>query len=292
MKKDNAVVLLIVSNVFFGVLPVLVKMASRAGYSAMQETFCRFAVGLLGTALLGVFGWQSLRVVNRPWVLARGILGAVSVIGYFIALQTTSAGVGTLLNYTYILWANVFAVVFFGQRPPRFFFVSLAVAAAGVCLVLNARLDHLGIGEMAGIFSGLTGGAAVLAIKRCRETDTALTVFGSFSVFSFVFSIAALVAGPGWIGPLSAWKAPDPGGLGLLVMIGLVSMAAQVLFSEALGWTSLALGSFLTLSVPVLAAIFGLFFLGEPLTPYFGSGLVLVLAACSFVLWQENRTAS
>ena len=292
MKNSSVLFLLVISNLCFGILPILVKLANQAGYSAVEETFFRFVVGLLGVIFLGLLGWRSLKVVNRTWVFWRGFLGALSVIGYFVALQTTSSGVGTLLNYTYILWANVFAILFFRQKPPQGFLLCLALAVVGVDLVLDARLDHLGLGEMAGIFSGITGGAAILAIKRCRETDTVLTIFGSFSIFSLIFSSVMLFWGR-WFGiftgGLNAWITPDGKSWWLLILMGLVAMAAQVLFTEAFGKTSLALGSFLTLSVPVLAALFGWLFLAEPLTPHFGWGMFLVLTACGIMVWQENR---
>ncbi len=82
-------------------------------------------------------------------------MGAFSVTTYFVALQTTSAGVGTLLNYTYILWANVFTVIFLRHKPPKGFYACLALAVVGgVDLVLGARLDHVGLGEMAGALFG------------------------------------------------------------------------------------------------------------------------------------------
>ena len=126
--------------------------------------------------------------MNRQPLFWRGFFGALSILGYFIALQTTSSGKGTLLNYTCILWTNVFAILFFRQKPPKHFFWYLLLAAVGIELVLDVRWNHLNLGDLAGLFSGITGGAAVLAIKRSRHTDTALSVFTSFTLFGFVFS--------------------------------------------------------------------------------------------------------
>jgi len=284
--------LLVLSNLCFGVLPILVKLSNQLHYSAIEETFFRFAFGLSGVAVLALFKWQRLTWVNRTTLFWRGFFGGLSILGYFIALQTTSSGEGTLLNYTYILWANIFAVFFFQQKAPRGFFPCLLLAALGVQLVLNVSWDHVGLGHLAGLFSGFTGGAAILAVKRARATDSALSVFASFAVFSFIFSAGLLLWGhPFGNGAdnLNAWLTPDAYGLFLLLAMGAVSMAAQVLFTQAMGKTSLALGTLLTLSVPVLAALFGKWFLNESLTPHFGIGLVLVLVACAFLVWQESR---
>ena len=55
------------------------------------------------------------------------------------------------------------------------------------------------------------------------------------------------------------------------------------------GYASLAMGRLLSQSVPVLAACFGWWILGEPLTPHFILGTLLVLAACSLLGYQEKR---
>ena len=290
--RTKNIYLLIISNFFYGLLPVTVKLANGLHYSAVEEALCRFVFAVLGVLILWVVGFQSISLVNLQALFWRGFFGSLSIIGYFVALQTTSSGKGTLLNYTCILWTNVFAILFFGQKPPKHFFWYLLLAAVGIELVLDVQWNNLNLGDLAGLFSGITGGAAVLAIQRSRRTDTALSVFGSFTLFGFLLSGAALLWG-GSVGSsmnyLSQWTTPDFQGFSILLGVGASAMIAQMLFSEAIGHISLALGTLLTLSVPVLAALFGCAFLKEPLTPHFVTGMVLVLVACGMMIWREEQ---
>jgi drug/metabolite transporter (DMT)-like permease len=290
--RNKGVYLLIVSNTFFGIFPIFVKIANGLRYSAVEETFFRFAFALCGILVLWATGLQTFTLINLRALFWRGFFGSLAILSYFIALQTTSSGKGTLLNYTSILWANVFAVMFFKHKAPKFFFWLLFLAVIGIKLVLDVHWDHLNLGDLAGIFSGITAGAAVLAIKESRHTDTTLSIFTSYTLFSFVFSGALLLwSHSNGILPndLSAWVTPDAYGIFILLVIGAVAMIAQMLFTEALGYTTLALGSLLTMSVPVLAALFGWIFLKEPLTPHFIAGMILVLIACGMMIWQENQ---
>jgi drug/metabolite transporter (DMT)-like permease len=290
--RTKNIYLLIISNVFYGLLPVTVKFANGLHYSAVEEALFRFVFAVLGVLILWVVGFQSISLVNLQALFWRGFFGSLSIIGYFVALQTTSSGKGTLLNYTCILWTNVFAILFFGQKPTKHFFWYLLLAAVGIELVLDVQWNNLNLGDLAGLFSGITGGAAVLAIQRSRRTDTALSVFGSFTLFGFLLSGAALLWG-GSVGSsmnyLSQWTTPDFQGFSILLGVGASAMIAQMLFSEAIGHISLALGTLLTLSVPVLAALFGCAFLKEPLTPHFVTGMVLVLVACGMMIWREEQ---
>jgi len=291
-NKTKGLYLLIISNTFFGLLPIFVKLANAMRYSAMEETFFRFLFAVFGILILLMLGWQKLTFVNVQALFWRGFFGSLSIVGYFIALQTTSSGKGTLLNYTYILWANVFAILFFKQKPTKIFFWYFLLAVAGIQMVLEVSLAHPNFGDLAGIFSGITGGAAVLAIKRARNTDTAITVFSSYTLFSFVLSGCLLLWGGSiGMGSMNQWTTPDIQGLWVLLGIGASSMIAQLFFSEAIGHISLATGTLLTLSVPVVATLFGLFFLNEPLTSHFLAGMILVLIACGMMIWREEQTA-
>ena len=120
--KNKNIYLLIVSNTFFGLLPILVKLANEFHYSGVEESFFRFVFGAIGVLFLWAFGLQKLSFGNGKALFWRGFFGALSILGYFIALQTTTSGKGTLLNYTYILWTNVFAILFFGHKAPKRFF--------------------------------------------------------------------------------------------------------------------------------------------------------------------------
>jgi drug/metabolite transporter (DMT)-like permease len=291
-SRTKSISWLMISNVFFGLLPVLVKIANGLNYSGVEETFFRFVFAFLGVLFLWMMGWQSFSLVNVKALFWRGFFGALAILGYFIALQTTSSGKGTLLNYTYILWTNVFSVLFFKQKAPKGFFWYLLLAAVGIELVLDVHWDSFNFGDLIGLLSGIAGGAAILGVKECRQTDTALSVFASFTLFSLVLSGGLLLWGE-FLGPSlghsSAWVTPDAYGLFILLAVGAVAMIAQMLFTEVIGYTSLGLGTFLTLSVPVLATLFGLVFLQEPLTPHFLTGMLLVLAACGAMIWQDKQ---
>jgi drug/metabolite transporter (DMT)-like permease len=283
-----------ISNISYGFLPILVKLANEMRFSPVEETFFRFVFAIFGILILWLTGLQSITLVNLKALFWRGFFGSLSILAYFVSLQTTSSGKGTLLNYTYILWTNIFAVLFFGQKPPRRFLWFLILAAVGIDLVLGVQWDHFNLGDLAGLFSGITGGAAVMAIKRVRYTDTALTDFTSLSLFGFVLSGCAMLGGGSMVfstNTVHVWMTPGLLGWLVLLGVGVTAMIGQLFFSEAIGHMSLALGTLLALAVPVLAALFGWALLNEPLTPHFLVGMILVLTACGAMIRQENQTS-
>lgn len=288
--KNNGVLLLCLSNLFFGLLPITVKWAGQMDYSAVQIAFFRFAFATLGILALSAWGWQKLKVVNTRLLLWRGFFGGSTVLCYFLALHWTTAAEATLLNYTYSIWANVFSVLFLRQKAPKGLALLLLLAGAGVWLVLGTHFERLGAGDAAGFLSGFLGGAGVLSAKEARRTDNALSVFGSFTFFGLGMTLLFLLAGgPMGTGSLSHWAPLNGSGLWILCLMGALGMAAQLLYTQGLGHASLAMGTLLAQSVPVLAAFLGWVLLGEALTPHFILGTVFVLTACVLLGLEESR---
>src|SRR5581483_1468532 len=243
--KKKGWLLLCLSNLFFGFLPVTVKWSDQLHFSPVQVTFFRFAFATLGILLLAALGWQKLRIVNVQALFWRGFFGGTTVLFYFLAIHWTTVAKGTLLNYTYSIWANVFSVLFLKQKAPKGLPFLLALAVLGVWLVLGAHFDQLNQGDLAGFISGALAGAGVLSVKEARRTDNALSVFGSFTFFGLLIAGFLVVGGNRWVDldpSLVQWTLVDGKGLAILSLMGALAMAAQLLYTQGLGHASLAMG--------------------------------------------------
>ncbi len=275
------------ANLFLGAVPILVRLVGRWSVPSSEIAFIRFAMGCMGVAIWLALGFGRLELHERRGLLMRGTFGGLSATFYFYAIQMSSAGKGALLNCTYILWANIFAIAVFRERPPRGFWALLGLASVGLALVLNPSFATTNWGDVFGLLSGFCGGAAVYSLKQLRKNTNSLTIFASFALFGAVFALVpplATAAGgasaPLWIvPPTAAW-------LGLLG-VGFAGMAGQMFFTYGYGYTSIALGTLMSMSVPVIAAVGGYTFLGEPLTPHFLLGATLILVACGMLQYRE-----
>ncbi len=278
---------MLIGFVLLGLVPVMVRAAKLVGWGPAQTVCARFLVALLCILLLATLGRQRLAPKNRRLLLLRGVLGGVAVLLFFSSVQLTGAGIGTLLNYTYPIWANLFAVLFWRKRPKPTFWLLLASAMLGIFLVIRPDFNGVRLGEAFGALSGVVAGAAVLCIKRLRETDRSLTIIFSFSL------VGLIAAAP--IALLESIALPPPfentTGWLLLLGTGLFSFFGHVYFTRGFKDTSVQLGSVLALSVPVVATLTGWLFLDEPLTWSYLLGAVLVLAASALLSRQERQIA-
>jgi len=279
---------MLLGYLFLGLVPVLVRSARDVGWNAPHTVAARFLFAGVFIVGIGALRKRWLSANNRRLLMWRGVFGALAVLLYFTSVQLAGAGVGTLLNYTYPMWANAFGAVFLGQRTFRGFWGLLGLALVGVYLVIDPVWTQLpSFGELAGVVSAMLAGAAVLCIKKLRETDESLSIIWSFSVFGLLFSVPVAVFDTLKSAKPLPWG--DAQGWWLLLFTGVFSFLGHVYFTRGYKHTSLQFGSVLALTVPVVAVVSGFWCLNEPLSPSFVSGGLLILVASACIGIQDGR---
>ncbi len=275
----------------FGFAPVFVKLALAGGWDASGAVVVRFIVAMVLTAAIVVAAQVAggrdeltLKAVNRTGLVWRSFFGGAAVLTYFYAVQLTGAGLGTLLNYTHSLWANVYGVLFLRQKPDRWFWPLLALAGVGLWLVVDTAASVASRwGLVIGLLSGMAGGGAVVSIKILRATDNALTINQALTIGGLVVGLPAAAVHTFSDGPPPATLLPAV----FLFIAAVFSFFGQLFFNHGFKHTSVALASLLSLLTPILAALTGWIFLAEALTGHFVLGALLILLACAVLGYRE-----
>lgn len=270
VQSRRGTFVIVLSSVFFATMAVLARHLSKQ-LPPFQLSFMRFAVG--GALMLS---WFVVRRrgpdLRRPVMLGlRGLFGSAAVLTYFVAIERLGSGPATVLNYCSPIYAALFASFFLQERPTGLMRVGLGVATIGAVLVSIATGEfatptHPGIGGLAGLASGLLGGAAITVIRSLRSNTDAPTVFFAFSSVGLV--VTTPLALPGWV-PLEGALLP------LALVMGLLSVGGQLLFTYGMGFSSASSGSAITQLVPVLAWVLGVVVLSEPIVPLSALGALL-----------------
>ena len=271
-KPLPGVAIIAVSAIPFATTAVLARTLAGIVPSS-QVVAIRIFVGLLGVAAL--FAFTGTRPDLRRWrlLLVRGFLGGVAVLCYFFAIANLGVGPATMLNYISPVYAAVFAGVILKERPGLWLYLGLALATLGAVLVTAgtgafALPLRPGLGALAGLASGMFGGASMTGVHALRKDTDAATVFFAFCLVGFL--IAAPVSLDGWV-PL------EGGTLIRVIGIGVLSFAAQMLFSWGMGFTTASRGSATTQLVPMATWILSVVFLSDWPQPLTFVGAVLCL---------------
>ena len=203
---------------------------------------------------------------------------------YFLAIEHTSVGVATLLNYTAPIFSGAFSMLFIGEQISPKVLIPMPVALAGIFLVVHAHArpeDILGFGkwELVGLASALCSGAAVTAMRAARRGENSWAVYTSFCLFGFFVTAPFGVA---------TWRQPHPDEWMALAATSLLAIAAQLLLTFSLRWVdAMTVGVISQLAV-VISMFLGAQFLGETITIMAAAGALLTIGGVVGVVYVTS----
>jgi drug/metabolite transporter (DMT)-like permease len=286
----RALLLMAASATMFGAMAFTAKLAS-ARLSGPQVAMIRFAVGLLPCVVVTPYRRAALHFHRLDLLLLRGFFGGLAVLLYFLAIQHTSVGVATLLNYTAPLYSGIFSMLFIGEQISPKVLLPLPVALLGVFLVVHAHAapgDVLGFGrwELVGACSAVSSGVAVTAMRAARRGENSWSVYASFCF------LGLLVTAPFGI---ATWQKPTGAEWVSLAATSLFAIGAQLLLTFTLRWVdAMTVGVISQLAVLISMAL-GATVLGETITPEAAAGAALTISGVIGVVYVTSltkRTAS
>ena len=294
--------LVLVSAARFATSGTLAKGLLEVGWSPAAAVTARLTVG----ALLMVA--PTLVVMRGRWGAARGSVGLVTVYGlvavagcqlaYFNAVRTLSVGVALLLEYLAPVLVVAWMWARHGQRPRAWTLAGLALAVAGLVLVLDlssgARVDVIGVLWGLGAACGLAS-YFVLSGRESADVPPIALAGGAMVVAAIALGLAGVTG----VVPMTA-------NLNNVVLAGhelswLVPVAGLGVFSAAVAYaTGIAgtrllgarLASMLGLSEVLFAVLIAWLLLGElPVTiQLVGGGLII--ASVIAVRYGDSRAVS
>lgn len=271
---------MVLSSVMFSLMSLGIRLA--AGADSFLTSFVRFAVGIAVVGSLALAGRVRLAFVNLRWQLLRGLTGSVAVYTSFLAIEKLGIARGSILSYTYPLFAAVFGALFLKERVRPIGWAALAAAVGGMVLMRWGELasDGPAAGSSALWYGLVLGGAvvagfAIVCVRRLTATDSAPSIFMAQSLVGFWVAFVPALNRPAPLGPRLAL---------ILLGIGLVAAAAQLLMTWSYGRVEIATGSLLGMLTPVINIAIGVLAFRERFGPVEAAGAAIVLLACIAVM--------
>jgi drug/metabolite transporter (DMT)-like permease len=291
-------VLVIISAVAFGAMPIFARFAYASGVDPATLLFIRFTGAGLVLLVLTRLRRQPLPRGRLLWVII--IMGSVGYFGqalsYFTALTLIPAGLVALLLYLYPALVAFLAAVLFKERLTIVKAGALVLALAGAGLVIapqggmvsSGQVQPLGIllGVLAAvIYSGyLLIGSRV--VKHAAPAPVSLLIMFSAAVsFAVLLAVRRLTTGEGLHLPQTAggWWAVA----GLTLIATVLAMVTLLAGIARIGPTSASLLSTLEPAVTVVLAVL---LLGEALSPLQAAGGALILSAVFVLTGGEKKS--
>ena len=270
---------MLLSALLFSIMSLLVKLDGSA--SSYLVTFVRFLTGLIILISMARLQFITIKPVNFPWLAVRGFFGTIAVCLLYVGISKIGLGKGTMLNYTYPVFAAALSPLIVREKNSLSVWITLLVALGGCYMIINpsGAFQIKGI-ELLVLSGALCAGVAVNSIRRLSKTDNSYTIYAAFCLAGVL-----IMAVPTFSGrldySLSTWF--------ILICIGVLATAAQLLMTTAYRHVRVAEGSIIAFLVPVLNAILGALFFREKFGFWTILGAIIVISCCTYASWKKQQ---
>lgn len=269
-------------------MAMLVKLAGERGAHLVELIFWRQLLTMLLLALgLGLTGRLAmLRTRRLPAHARRAATGMVGMVFTYGAVLLLPLAEATTLGFTAPVFAVLLAIILLGEKIGPYRWGAVAMGFGGVIVVMQPFGGlHEGV-TLAGIAVGLFAPFMVALISfQLQDLNT------TENPWSIVFWFAALSTPVAALVLPFVWAAHDPVTWALILGMGLVGGAAQMLLTTSLRFGSAAVILLMDYTALLWASFYGytIFERAPPASLWLGAPLII--GAGLLIAWRERQLA-
>lgn len=274
----SAPLLMVLATLLFATMGVCVKLAS-AYYGAGEIVMYRGLVGTLFLFALSRAKGLSLKTSVPAMHFWRSLSGVIALSLWFFAISKLPLATAMTLNYMSSVWMALFliggAVLMGAAKVDPRLIITVLLGFVGVGLVLQPAMEDQQVWHgLAGLASGMLSAMAYLQVTslgRAGEPEFRIV---------FYFSMGGVVAGAlTTIVSHGGWHAHTWTGAALLLAVGVLATAAQLLMTRAYGTGKPLVNASLQYLGIVFSALYGVLIFGDLLGLLSWIGILLIVVA-------------
>ena len=280
-KLWQAVAWIAVSTVFFGLMAVWIRLASKQLHP-FEIAFFRNLFGLVfALPLLVKHGPSLLRTDKLRFYVLRCLIGICSMLAGFWAIVNLPLAQAVALSYATPLFVTIGAVLVLGEVVRARRWTAVLIGFIGVLVILRPGTDF-NQGAWIAVLSAALSGSVAISIKVLSRTEKPDAIV-LFTTLIWV-PMSLLPA-------LFVWQWPQ-GIIWLwIVLAGMFGTLGHLCWTRAL---RMADASFLTpisfLQMPLVVAA-GYWLFAEPMDAWVIAGSLIILAANAYIAHREAQLA-
>jgi len=244
--------------------------------------FSRFLLGFVIVCLTMIMRGHRLNPKNYHLLIGRTLANSIAVFCFYKAVAVGSLAEANILNMTYPLFVALFSWFFVKEQRDYFSLCIVAVALAGIWMILSPGTMGMKLDNLWGLCSGITAAAAMIYLNVSRRYHDSQTIlffmFGLGSLFMLILFHSSLF-----------W--PDPREFAFLFACSAAGVLGQYLLTYGFLYVTAVEGSIISSSRILMAALLGHLLVGDPALSVAGwCGALLIFLANSGLASRKSKT--
>lgn len=281
----------IITGITYGLNPLFGMPLMNNGASIESILFFRYGIAVLILGALLLFDKQSFKLSWKQAgiLLILGLLYTASSIFLFEAYKYIPSGLATTLIFLYPVVVALI-MVFLRVIPSWQVWLAIVVTFIGVIIMTqsDSTQEINPIGVWLSLGSALVYALFIVIINRSKtisSISSSLLTFYSLSVGSIIF-LTKIIASNGNITTGIETNLDWLNIVGLAILPTIVSTASLAIATRNIGATK---ASVLGVFEPITAILVGTLVFGEALTNNIIAGILLAMAAVTFMIISTKR---
>lgn len=273
----RSVMLMLASVILFAANTLLIR-AVAAHYPGADGWMATLFRGVVGMAIVfALFGWGRGFAPGRMFasrlITIRGVVGAASIVIFYVTIVKLGAARAVILNLTYPMFATAIAAVWLREKISRGGMLWMAVGFGGLVVFLSGG-SWTGVSgyDLLGLIGAVGAGWVVVIIRHLRNEEHPATIYAAQTFYSMLAALPVAAKVP---------QLPAPAWVGLAIAAVVVA-GAQLIMTWAYQRISVSRGSALQMLLPLATAAGSFLCFGEVFPPVEIAGALLTL----FATWR------
>jgi drug/metabolite transporter (DMT)-like permease len=277
----RAILLMIASACFFGVMAVIIRIASR-DLHPFEIAFFRSFFGALVALPLLHRGPRMLHTDRLGFYVVRCAIGTLSMLAAFWSIAHLPLTQAIALSYASPLFVTIGAVLFLGEIVRMRRWSAVVVGFIGVLVIVRPGTDGFTAASLVALFAAAMSGAVTVSIKFLSRSDPVDTIVLLTSLLWVPLTLPAA---------LLVWQWPQAGLWPWLIAAGVLGTGGQYCWTHALRIADAStLAPFSYLQLLIVAVLAWLAF-GEALDRYTVIGAAIVIGSSLYIARREAKLA-
>lgn len=273
----RAALLMLASTAFFGLMAVVIRLAS-ANLPTFEIAFFRNLFGLLALLPILLHGGATLRTRQLPRYLLRSVIGIGSMLAGFWAIGHLPLSQAISLSYSTPLFVTIAAVAWLGEQVRWRRWAAVIIGFIGVLVIVRPGSSSFTAGSLVAVGAALLSAVVAIQIKQLSRVDPADTIV--FYTYLFWVPLSLIPA-------LFVWQWPHGISWLWLACIGLFGTGGQLLWTRALRLGDVsALTPISFMQLPIVA-VAGYLLFDEGISRWTLLGAAIIFGANAYIAHRE-----
>jgi len=278
----RAALLMLGSSLFFGLMAVAIRLASKSLHT-FEIAFFRNFFGLIAASpLLLKHGTQILRTTQFPRYILRCVIGVLGMFCGFWAIGHLPLAQAISLSYSTPLFVTIAAVWMLGEQVRARRWAAVAIGFIGVLMIVRPGSSNFTLGTLVAISAAVLSALVSIQIKQLSRTEPADRIVLYTTMLWVPMSL---------LPALFVWQWPHGITWLWVAAAGTMGTSGHMLWTRALkvGDVS-ALSPISFMQLPVVA-VFGWLLFDERLDRWTVLGAAIIFSANAYIAHREAQLA-